>query len=276
MPFPKIAAVAHCDAALHPSVSRRAQSAGARGYADEEAKRILSPTATRRPHLWIDPAASADESVDERSTIASAPAPCHLGESAARARWSGPALEARDVDFHPTTTCTGRLTPSLDAHPGVRPDSAALRNPERVHVGDTGCARGRCWSRSAGGEKLSDRDSGRRASSSPSRSDRRLLPGRPARERGGARDLRGRATARSPVTNDGPGPSIVAPERFSFEHLAAMDSSIRARRLRVTLSRRCGGSAATMMREDGDDPVEAQGLKREEIRTGCCTPRAVA
>src|SRR5206468_2785267 len=44
----------------------------------------------------------------------------------------------RDVDFIATTTCTGRLTPSLDAHLisrlGCRSDI------QRVHVGDTGCA----------------------------------------------------------------------------------------------------------------------------------------
>jgi len=44
----------------------------------------------------------------------------------------------RDLDFLATTTCTGRLCPSLDAilirELGLRPDI------QRVHVGDTGCA----------------------------------------------------------------------------------------------------------------------------------------
>ncbi len=45
---------------------------------------------------------------------------------------------ARDLDFLATTTCTGRLCPSLDAilirELGLRSDL------QRVHVGDTGCA----------------------------------------------------------------------------------------------------------------------------------------
>ena len=50
-----------------------------------------------------------------------------------RAGW-----ELADVDFLATTTCTGRLCPSLDAHLiaelGLKPTI------QRVHVGDTGCA----------------------------------------------------------------------------------------------------------------------------------------
>jgi predicted naringenin-chalcone synthase len=46
--------------------------------------------------------------------------------------------EPRDLDFLATTTCTGRLCPSLDAllirELGLRADI------QRVHVGDTGCA----------------------------------------------------------------------------------------------------------------------------------------
>jgi len=47
-------------------------------------------------------------------------------------------LAAGDLDFLATTTCTGRLCPSLDTYLirelGLRPDV------QRVHVGDTGCA----------------------------------------------------------------------------------------------------------------------------------------
>src|SRR5207244_10961765 len=43
-----------------------------------------------------------------------------------------------DCDIHATTSSTGRLTPSLDAHLIVR--LGLLPDFQRVHVGDTGCA----------------------------------------------------------------------------------------------------------------------------------------
>src|SRR5918996_5678437 len=65
-------------------------------------------------------------------------APRILGEGAARRALARAGWTARDLDFLTTTTCTGRLTPSLDAHLirrlGCRPDV------QRAHIGDTGCA----------------------------------------------------------------------------------------------------------------------------------------
>ncbi len=49
------------------------------------------------------------------------------------ARWS-----AQEIDFIATTTCTGRLCPSLDAH-FVR-EFRMKDRVQRVHVGDMGCA----------------------------------------------------------------------------------------------------------------------------------------
>jgi predicted naringenin-chalcone synthase len=45
---------------------------------------------------------------------------------------------ARDLDFLATTTCTGRLCPSLDAI--LIRELGLRRDLQRVHVGDTGCA----------------------------------------------------------------------------------------------------------------------------------------
>src|SRR5207247_8543539 len=61
-----------------------------------------------------------------------------LSESAARRALAGAGWDARDVDFLTTTTCTGRLTPSLDAHLIAR--LGCRCDVQRVHVGDTGCA----------------------------------------------------------------------------------------------------------------------------------------
>src|SRR5581483_2638970 len=61
-----------------------------------------------------------------------------LAAGAVRACLERADLDVARVDFLATTTCTGRLCPSLDAHLiralGFREDV------QRVHVGDTGCA----------------------------------------------------------------------------------------------------------------------------------------
>jgi len=103
---------------------------GARGFfrrSDIEVANLCIDPATFRPN----------ESVDDLNARFRAGA-LELGESAARRALAEAGWDARDVDFLATTTCTGRLTPSLDAHLigrlGCRPDV------QRVHVGDTGCA----------------------------------------------------------------------------------------------------------------------------------------
>jgi alkylresorcinol/alkylpyrone synthase len=61
-----------------------------------------------------------------------------LGARALTAALAGAGRDLRDLDFLATTTCTGRLCPSLDTllirELGLRGDI------QRVHVGDTGCA----------------------------------------------------------------------------------------------------------------------------------------
>src|SRR4030095_13979097 len=89
-------------------------------------------------HLYLDPATfTPNESVDQlgerfrRGAI-------DLGAQAVRCVLEHAGWDLSDVDFLATTTCTGRLCPSLDAHIiatlGLKPSI------QRVHVGDTGCA----------------------------------------------------------------------------------------------------------------------------------------
>src|SRR5262249_12536321 len=77
------------------------------------------------------------ETIDERSARF-AEGSVQLGVQAVETCLSRAGLGVADVDFLVTTTCTGRLVPSLDAHLigalGLRSDV------QRVHVGDTGCA----------------------------------------------------------------------------------------------------------------------------------------
>src|SRR5262249_59123387 len=89
-------------------------------------------------YLFLDPATfTPTEGVDELSARFRRGA-IELGAQAARRAVAGAGWALDDVDFLATTTCTGRLCPSLDAHL-----IAALElkpSIQRVHVGDTGCA----------------------------------------------------------------------------------------------------------------------------------------
>jgi predicted naringenin-chalcone synthase len=63
-----------------------------------------------------------------------------LGARAIAACLARAGLGVADIDFIATTTCTGRLVPSLDARLMARLGLRA--DVQRVHVGDTGCASG--------------------------------------------------------------------------------------------------------------------------------------
>lgn len=260
MPFPKIAAVA---TATPPHRFTQAQILALAGYPDDERSGFFRRSDIDGRHLWIDPATfRPDESVDELNDRFRAGA-LHLGESAARAALARAGWDARDVDFIATTTCTGRLTPSLDAHLisrlGCRSDI------QRVHVGDTGCASAMVALQQAANYLAAC--PGRRAlviaveiCSAAYFLDERL-------ESAVAHAIFADGAGALALTTGGPGPSIVAHRTlFQSEHLPAMGFEYPGGRLRVTLSkdvRRIGG---TMMREMATILMATQGLKREDIR----------
>ncbi|MFQ5801352.1 MAG: type III polyketide synthase [Candidatus Methylomirabilales bacterium] len=63
-----------------------------------------------------------------------------LGSRAIRACLGQTGVAPQEVDFLVTTTCTGRLCPSLDTR--FMRALQMRRDTQRVHVGDTGCASG--------------------------------------------------------------------------------------------------------------------------------------
>jgi predicted naringenin-chalcone synthase len=107
------------------------------GYTDPLRRAFFLNSAIDGRHLHLDAPDPRPETVDElaarfrEGSVA-------LAAEAVRACLERADLEVGDVDFLATTTCTGRLCPSLDAHLinrlRFRPDV------QRVHVGDTGCA----------------------------------------------------------------------------------------------------------------------------------------
>jgi alkylresorcinol/alkylpyrone synthase len=108
------------------------------GYDDPQRRGFFQRSDIEGRSFYVDrERARPDESIDDLNARFRAGA-LELGETAIRRALDLAGWTAHDVDFLATTTCTGRLTPSLDAHLiarlGCRPDV------QRVHVGDTGCA----------------------------------------------------------------------------------------------------------------------------------------
>jgi predicted naringenin-chalcone synthase len=135
MRTPRIAAVA---TATPPFRWTQADVLATAGYADAQRRGFFERSDIEARYLWMDPLKfRPDESVDAlqarfREGILA------LGESAGRRALERAGWAARDLDFVVTTTCTGRLTPSLDAHLIAR--LGCREDVQRAHVGDTGCA----------------------------------------------------------------------------------------------------------------------------------------
>src|SRR5262245_33529095 len=107
------------------------------GYSDSLRRSFFFNSGIDARHLHMPVVPTRPETIDERSARF-AEGSVQLGVQAVETCLSRAGLGVADVDFLVTTTCTGRLVPSLDAHLigalGLRPDV------QRVHVGDTGCA----------------------------------------------------------------------------------------------------------------------------------------
>src|ERR1051325_10349819 len=135
MPLPKIAAVATATPPHRFSQEPRLPIAG---YDDPRRRGFFEKSGIEGRCLYLDPATfRPDESVDEMQARFRQGA-LEIGEAAARRALERAGWAATDVAFIATTTCTGRMTPSLDAHLIAR--LGCRSDVQRVHVGDTGCA----------------------------------------------------------------------------------------------------------------------------------------
>ena len=260
MPFPKIAAVA---TATPPHRFTQSELLTLAGYRDEERSGFFRRSDIEGRYLWIDPATfRPNETVDELSDRFREGA-LELGESAARLALERAGWNAVDVDFIATTTCTGRLTPSLDARLISRLGCRA--DVQRVHVGDTGCASAMVALQQASNYVAAF--PGRRAlvvaveiCSAAYFLDDRL-------ESAVAHAIFADGAGALAVTTDGPGPSLVAQRTlFRSEHLDAMGFEYPGGRPRVILSKDVRRIGAVMMGEMAAILMAAQGLKREDIR----------
>jgi predicted naringenin-chalcone synthase len=260
MPLPRIAAVA--TATPKHRFDQEALLALA-GYVDERRRGFFAASDIEGRHLYIDPETfTPDESVDELNARFRRGA-IELGEQAARAALARAGWQARDLDFVVTTTCTGRMTPSLDAHLIAR--LGCRREVQRAHVGDTGCASAMVALQQAWNHVSAL--PGHRAlvvsvelCSCAYTLDDRL-------ESAVAHAIFADGAGALALAADGTGPAVVAHRTlFRSEHLPAMGFEYPGGRPRVVLSKDVRRIGATMMGEMARELMETQGLKAADVR----------
>ncbi len=260
MPVPKITAVATA------TPSRRftqAELLALAGYADAQRRGFFSRSDIEGRHLFIDRATfRPDESVDQLQERFRRGA-LELGETAALRVLARAGWDAADVDFIATTTCTGRLTPSLDARLigqlGLRSDV------QRVHVGDTGCASAMVALQQAWNYLHAHPDRRAVVVAVEVCSAAYFLDGR--LESAVANAIFADGAGAVALSMDGPGPAVVTHRTlFRPEHLDAMGFEYPGGRPRVILSKDIRRIGATMMGEMAEILRATQGLKREDVR----------
>jgi len=260
MPYPRIAAVATATPAQRFTQAELLRLAG---YADERRRGFFEASDIASRHLYIDRARfRPDESVDELNDRFRRGA-LELGEGAARAALARAGWSARQLDFLATTTCTGRLTPSLDAHLvarlGCRPDV------QRVHVGDTGCAAAVVALQQACNHLQAFPDHKALVLAVEICSAAYFLDER--LESAVAHAIFADGAGALALSADGGGPAILEHRTlFRSEHLDAMGFEYPGGRPRVVLSKDVRRIGSGMMAEMARALMDSQGLKREDVR----------
>ena len=260
MPLPKIVAVA---AATPPHRFSQEQLLALAGYDDPRRRGFFEKSGIEGRYLYLDPATfRPDESVDEMQTRFQAGA-LELGEAAARTALARAGWTPTDLDVVATTTCTGRLTPSLDAHLiarlGCRPDV------QRVHVGDTGCAAAvvalqQAWNHLRAFPRHHALVVAVELCSTAYFLDDRL-------ESAVAHAIFADGAGALALSCAGEGPTVVGHRTlFRSEHLPVMGFEYPGGRPRVVLSKEVRRIGAGMMHEMAGILMAEQGLKREDVR----------
>jgi predicted naringenin-chalcone synthase len=260
MPVPKIHAVA---TAIPPWRYTQAQILEVFGYGDLQRRGFFANSLIEARHLYVAPEHARPDETAEQLNDRFRRGALDLGEAAARRGLERAAWTAADLDFLATTTCTGRMTPSLDAHLvarlGCRPDI------QRVHVGDTGCASAMVALQQADNHLRAF--PGHRAlviaveiCSAAYYLDDRL-------ESAVAHAIFADGAGAVALATESTGPSIVGHRTlFRSEHLPAMGFEYPSGRPRVILSKEVRRIGPTMMREMAATLMDTQGLKQGDIR----------
>jgi predicted naringenin-chalcone synthase len=233
------------------------------GYADHQRAGFFTNSQIERRCLYFDPDTfTPDESVDDlqerfrRGAI-------ELGAEAVRRAVARAGWRLDEVDFLATTTCTGRLCPSLDAQ--IIAALGLAPRIQRVHVGDTGCA-----SAMVALQQASNHVSafpGHRAvvvavelCSAAYYLDDRL-------ESAVAHAIFADGAGAIALAGAGDGPAIVEHRTlFRSEHLPAMGFEYPGGRPRVVLSKEVRRIGGDMMKEMADTLMATHGLKKDDVR----------
>jgi len=256
---PKILSVATATPPQYFSQSRLAELAG---YGDAQRSGFFANSDIEGRYLWLDPVnVRTDESAEELNDRFQRGA-LELGRAAARSCLERVGWSPADLDFVATTTCTGRLCPSLDAHLirdlGCRPDV------QRVHVGDSGCASAMVALQQASNHLSAF--PGHRAlvvaveiCSAAYYLDDRL-------ESAVAHAIFADGAGALALGTAGEGPSLIEQRTlFRSEHLEAMGFAYPGGRPRVILSKDIRRIGAAMMKEMTAALLASQGLKKEDV-----------
>ena len=232
------------------------------GYHDAQRRQFFEHSEIEGRYMYVDPdRARADENVDALNARFRAGA-LELGEAASRRALAKAGWDAMDVDFFATTTCTGRLTPSLDAHLvarlGCRPDV------QRVHVGDTGCASAmvalqQAWNHLHAFPNHRALVIAVEICSATYFLDDRL-------ESAVAHAIFADGAGAVALDNDTGSPRLVTHRTlFRPEHLTAMGFDYPGGRHRIVLSKDVRRIGPTMFREMATELTDSHGLKRQDI-----------
>jgi alkylresorcinol/alkylpyrone synthase len=260
MPLPKIAAVATATPAHRFT---QAELLAMAGYRDSQRRGFFERSGIEGRCLYLDPERfRPDETVDALQERFRRGA-LELSETAARRGLARAGWEPSSVDFIATTTCTGRLTPSLDARLvgrlGLRPDV------QRAHVGDTGCASAMVALQQAWNHLRAF--PGHRAlvvaveiCSAAYFLDDRL-------ESAVAHAIFADGAGALALGGEGGGPTIVAHRTlFRPEHLDAMGFEYPGGRPRIVLSKEVRRIGPGMLCDMARLLLDLQGLKRQDVR----------
>lgn len=259
MPLPKITAVATATPAHRFD---QAELLALAGYVDPRRRGFFEQSDIEGRCLYIDPATfRPNESVDELQARFAAGAMA-LGEQAVRRVLANAGWRATDVDFIATTTCTGRLTPSLDAR--LVAQLGCRGDVQRVHVGDTGCASAVVALQQAWNHLRAFPDHRALVVAVEICSAAYFLDDR--METAVAHAIFADGAGALAMSGEGAGPTIVEHRTlFRSEHLDAMGFAYPGGRPQVILSKDVRRIGAQMMGEMAQALMATHGLKREDV-----------